>query len=292
VKDKREIGSGAHGVAGKAGGYSAPDQPGATGSRAVYEIKGIGFSYPSGAGNVFDNLSLTVNSRDILTILGRNGAGKSTLLGCMLGLLKPQSGVVLLNGRDVGGMSEREIASAAGYVPQNHAAVFGYSVEEFVLMGCASRIGLFSKPGEREREDATEAIRKLGISDITHKPYTEISGGERQKAAIARAIVSNPSVVLFDEPTAHLDYGSQLQALRIIKSISQSGYAVVITTHNPEHALLLGGKAALMDRGGGLTSGGAAEVVTGENLSRVYGVDIKLEYVESLGRNACVYPNL
>ena len=258
----------------------------------IYEINDISFSYPTSERNVLSSLSLAVDEGDVVSILGRNGAGKSTLLSCMLGLLKPQSGTLFLNGRNIAKMSEREIASVAGYVPQIHVPSFGFSVLDFVLMGCASGIGLFSKPGRHEREDAEESIRELGIENIADKPYTEISGGERQKATIARAIVSKPKVVLFDEPTAHLDYGSQLLVLRIIRDLSQKGYAVVITTHNPDHALLLGGKAALLDNSGTPITGRATHVVTQENLSRIYQTDVRLEYIESIKRMACVYSNL
>ena len=130
------------------------------------------------------------------------------------------------------------------------------------------------------------------MESLANKPYTEISGGERQKAMIARAIASKPRAVLFDEPTAHLDYGSQLLALRIIKELSQKGYSVVITTHNPDHALLLGWKAALMDDNGALITGSVDQVVNQENLSRIYKADVRLEYIESVGRMACVYSNL
>jgi len=258
----------------------------------IYEIQDISFSYPASDKPVLRGLSLAVGEGDIVTILGRNGAGKSTLLGCMLGILKPQGGTLTLAGREISHMSEREIASIAGYVPQSHMVSFGFSVMDFVLMGCASRIGLFSKPGGREREDAEASLRELGIEGLADKPYTEISGGERQKAAIARAIVSKPRIVLFDEPTAHLDYGSQILVLRIIQGLSRKGYAVVITTHNPDHALLLGGKAALLDNGGKLIAGDAGHVVTQENLSRIYQSDVRLEYIESIGRMACIYANL
>ena len=258
----------------------------------IYEINDISYSYPSAARPVLSNLSLSVDEGDIVTILGRNGAGKSTLLNCMLGLLKPQSGTLMLAGKQIAKMSERGIASVAGYVPQVHVPTFGFSIMDFVLMGCASRIGFFAKPGRREREDAEAALEELGIVHLAEQPYTEISGGERQKATIARAIVSKPRVVLFDEPTAHLDYGSQLLVLRIIKALSQKGYSVVITTHNPDHALLLGGKAALMDENGTLVTGEAKQIITQENLSRIYHADVLLEYIESVGRMACVYTNL
>jgi len=238
---------------------------------------------------VLGGLSLTVGEGEILTVLGRNGAGKSTLLGCMLGLLKPQAGAILLGGQDLAGMSEREIASVAGYVPQTHTTTFGYSVRDFVVMGCASRIGLFAKPGRREYQDAEKALDELGIAQLSDRPYTEISGGERQKATVARAIVSKPRVVLFDEPTAHLDYGSQLLVLRIIKELAGNGYSVVLTSHNPDHALLLGGRAAMMDESGALVTGSVAQVITRDNLSRVYRADVRLEYIESVGRVVCVY---
>jgi len=258
----------------------------------IYEIEKIRFAYPSSEKCVLDGLSLTVDEGEIVSVLGRNGAGKSTLLNCMLGLLRPQSGKLLLAGRDITAMSGREIAAVAGYVPQSHEPSFAFNVMDFVMMGCAQRIGLFSKPGKSEREDAEAALNELDITALADKPYTEISGGERQKATIARAIVSKPRVVLFDEPTAHLDYGSQLLVLRIIKKLSQQGYSVAITTHNPDHALLLGGKAALLDTDGKLISGSVEQVVTQENLSRIYQTDVRLEYIESVGRMACVYANL
>jgi len=258
----------------------------------IYEIENLYFSYRSSLKPVLNGVSLTVKEGGVTCVLGRNGAGKSTLLNCMLGLLKTQRGSLRLLGKEVNGLSEREIAADVGYVPQMISNSFSYTVHEFVLMGCASRIGLFSKPGKREREDAEQALRELGIEDLARRPYTEISGGERQKAAISRAIISKPRAVIFDEPTAHLDYGSQILVLKIIKELAEKGYAVVMTTHNPDHALLLGGRTALFDENGALVSEDTESVVTRENLSRVYGADVRLEYIESLGRMACVFPNL
>ncbi|MDL2235331.1 ABC transporter ATP-binding protein, partial [Christensenellaceae bacterium OttesenSCG-928-L17] len=258
----------------------------------IYAIRDLRFTYPRAERPVLENANLTVNEGEILSLLGRNGAGKSTLLGCMLGLLKPESGEILLNGKPLASMHEREIAKIAGYVPQAHAPAFGYTVRDFVVMGCASRIGFFSKPGKREEQDAEEAIVELGISHLADRSYTEISGGERQQAAIARAIVAKPSVVLFDEPTAHLDYSNQLRVLRIVKKLAEKGFAIVITTHNPDHALLLGGRAAVFGPGGSLTEGDVDEVITRETLSTAYGADVTLTWVEGIGRMACVYPGL
>ncbi|MCL2068759.1 MAG: ABC transporter ATP-binding protein [Oscillospiraceae bacterium] len=258
----------------------------------IYEIKEVSFAYPASSKQVLNGVSFTLEEGEILSILGRNGAGKSTLLGCMLGMLKPQAGSVLLAGRDIASMNEREIACVTGYVPQIHIPSFSFSVMDFVLMGCASQIGLFSKPGKKERKAAIKSLCELGIESLAERPYTGISGGERQKATIARAIVSNPKAVLFDEPTAHLDYGSQIRVLRIIGELSRKGYSVVITTHNPDHALLLGGRAALMDDNGTLIIGDSKDVIIQSNLSRLYDADVRLEYIESIGRTVCVHASL
>lgn len=258
----------------------------------IYEINSLSFSYPGSKRQVLNDISFCVAKGEVHSILGPNGAGKSTLLGCMMGLLRYNSGSVLLNEREVRNLSPRDIASLCGYVPQLHQPTFEYTVIEFVLMGLASSMGLFGKPGAKEYAVATEALQALGISNLAEQPYTRISGGERQKASIARAIAAKPLVVLFDEPTAHLDYGSQGVVLKLIKSVAEMGYAVISTTHNPDHALLLGGQAALLDKDGVLVYGPATDIITAENLSRIYECEVHLEYIPSLKRHVCIYAKL
>ena len=258
----------------------------------IYDIKNISFSYPSLERKVLDGVSLEISEGDVVSVLGRNGVGKSTLLNCMLGLNKLQGGEIRISVRNLRDMSEREVASIVGYVPQNHTPAFEHTVFDFVQMGCASRIGLFSHPGKRERDDTAEALLEMGIEQLADRPYTKISGGERQQAIIARAIVTRPRIILFDEPTAHLDFGNQLRVLRIIKQLAEKGFAVVNTTHNPDHAMLLGGRAAILDRQGHLVSGKTSDIITEDSLKRVYGSDLELKYIEEFGRKVCVYPNL
>ena len=258
----------------------------------IYSVKNIRFSYRPSLPVVLNGISLTLEEGDVLTIMGRNGAGKSTLLGCMLGLLRPQQGEVQLCGEKVSILKPRLIASKVGYVPQNHVPAFGYTVFDYVLMGCASKVGLMSHPGRKEKEDTNKALEMLRISHLTTRKYSELSGGERQQAAIARAIVGKPKAVLFDEPTAHLDVGNQVRVLRIIKSLSENGFVVAITAHDPNHALLLGGKAAIFDREGSVVSGSVEEMVTEEKLRALYGEKLVLRYLEELGRSVCISPNL
>ncbi|PKM73028.1 MAG: iron ABC transporter ATP-binding protein [Firmicutes bacterium HGW-Firmicutes-16] len=258
----------------------------------LFDIENVSFTYPSLKRKVLDSVNFKISEGDVLSVLGRNGSGKSTLLNCMLGILKTQGGAISLSGKFLHDMSEREIASVVGYVPQSHVPAFGYTVFDFVQMGCASRIGLFSHPGRKERDDTAAVLSEMKIEQLADRPYTELSGGEQQQAIIARAIVSRPRIILFDEPTAHLDFGNQLRVLRLIKDLSEKGFAVVITTHNPDHAMLLGGRAAILDRQGHLISGKVDDIVTEASLKDVYSSDLKLKYIEEFGRRVCVYPNL
>ena len=258
----------------------------------IYNIENISFAYPSSERKVLDNVSFDISEGEALTILGRNGAGKSTLLNCLLGLKKPQSGEISLAGRKLNQLTEREIAAEVGYVPQSHTPAFEHTVMDFVQMGFAAQIGLFSRPGNKERSAAAEVLLEMGIGHLSDRSYTQLSGGEQQQAIIARAIVMKPRIILFDEPTAHLDFGNQIKVLRIIKQFADKGFAVVITTHNPDHAMLLGGRTAIFDAHGIVQTGKTEEIVTEETLKSVYGTDLKLRYMEEFGRKVCVYPNL
>lgn len=258
----------------------------------VYDIQHIVFSYRASQRPVLNDVTLHIAEGDIVCILGRNGAGKSTLFGCMLGLKKPQKGTVFLKGRPVQDMSEREVAAVVGYVPQSHMPTFGYTVYDFVLMGCASRIKLLASPNAGDRRAAELAMEEMGIAHLAERPYTELSGGERQQATIARAIVSRPQIILFDEPTAHLDFCNQVRVLRIIKKLSGKGYAVAITTHDPNHALLLEGRTALLDGGGRLIAGDTKTILTERKLQEIYGGDIRMGRVEPFGQDVCIYPKL
>lgn len=254
----------------------------------ILEIKNISYTYPGMKKKTLDGCSLDLQEGEVLTILGPNGAGKSTLLNCICGLLSPQEGEIRVCGRPVKGMSVKEVAGLVGYVQQNYSPVFGYSVLHFVMMGAAPHVGLFGKPSREDEERAMEVLESLGIRHLADKPYTEISGGERQQATIARVIVQNPKLILFDEPTAHLDYGKQLLILRMIKTMADQGYTAIMTTHNPDHAIMLGGRVALVDPAGGVEAGMSGEVLTEKRLAGLYQTDLKLRYLDEFSRTVCI----
>ncbi len=259
----------------------------------IIEAKDLNFSYSKNSRQILRDVSLTLEEGEIMSILGPNGAGKSTLLSLLAVLLKPDSGTISLCGQDTKGMKPRDIASIVSFVPQTHTPAFSYTVFDFVLMGRAPKIGMFEKPHAKDFEIVNAVLEEVGILELANKPYTEISGGERQQATIARALAQEPKAILFDEPTAHLDYGNQLKTLRVIRSLSEKGYAVIITTHNPDHAIMLGGTTGVLDRCGHFETGPSKEIITEEMLNDVYGrTNLKLTYMEEVDRYICVPPNL
>jgi len=258
----------------------------------IIEVQNVNFAYEKNGRQILNDINLTLNEGQVMSILGPNGAGKSTLLNCIATLNEVDSGNIKLCGKDVTKMKPREVASILSYVPQNHTPAFSYTVFNFVLMGRAPKVGMFEKPKTEDFEVVAKVLEEVGIAELADKPYTEISGGERQQATIARALVQEPKAILFDEPTAHLDFGNQIKTLRTIKSLAEKGYAIIITTHNPDHAIMLGGTTAILDKKGHLEVGPTEEIITEERLKSVYDTKLKLSYFDEAGRYVCIPPNL
>lgn len=257
----------------------------------IYDVRDVSLAYGQGP-VVVDRASFTLDEGETLTILGPNGAGKSTLLNSLMGLHIPLSGEVLLCGRPLARQSAREIARAVAYVRQQQSLAFSFEVLDFVVMGRAPRLSAFARPKPEDYDAAMAALETMGVAALAHRPYSDISGGQRQQVVIARAIVQEPRVILLDEPTAHLDFGNQIRTLELARRLSASGYAVVMTTHDPNHAILMGGKTAVLDRQGHLAVGKSSEMLTQERLSSLYRVELRVMDIPEIAREACLNVNL
>lgn len=253
----------------------------------ILDVQNLSFSYDRKR-TIFHDVSFSLDKGEVLSILGTNGAGKSTLLNCIANLLKPKSGTILLNGTPMQTMSMRDIAKVIGYVPQVHLPTYAFTVRDFTVMGRSPYIGAFGSPSKEDYAIADDALRRLDIYHLRDKLYTEISGGERQQVTIARALTQQPQIILLDEPTAHLDYGNQFRVVQMIRQLADEGYALIMTTHNPDHAIILNGKVAILDRQGVLDVGLASDSLNGETLSTLYGLSIKTIYDPDAKRNICV----
>jgi iron complex transport system ATP-binding protein len=240
----------------------------------MLQAKQLSFGFPGRT--VGSGIDFALAAGEVLCLLGPNGGGKTTLIRTLLGLLEPHSGSVLLGNESLQTMSRAAIARAVGYVPQAHAGAFAYSVRDMVLMGRTSHMGLFSAPTARDRDAARRAIDTLGIGALSERAFTEISGGERQLALVARALAQEPRVLVMDEPTSSLDFGNQVRVLGHIRRLAAQGISVLMSSHQPDHALHCADRALLLGEGNALALGPSREVISAETLKRLYGVDVRI----------------
>lgn len=236
------------------------------------EAHGLAIGYrdhPVGSG-----IQIAVREGQSLALLGPNGGGKTTLLKTLLGLLPPQGGEVALDGKPLAALSVRTRARMIGYVPQVHTGTFAFPVETVVLMGRTAHGSLFSRPSATDIAVAHEMLERLGIAHLAQRPYTEISGGERQLVLLARALAQEPRFVVLDEPTAALDFGNQGKVMNEIERLARAGLGVLFTTHDPNHALRAADRACLMRAGEIVAEGETKAVLTQTNLETLYGAPV------------------
>jgi iron complex transport system ATP-binding protein len=261
----------------------------------LLEVSGLSFSYdktPTDKASadktpVLKDIAFTLEAGEIFSILGANGAGKSTLLGCLAGVLVPQKGRILVDGENIDRLSAGELARKTGFVAQSQTARFDFLVRDYLVFGRAPHIGLMEMPGEAEYAVVDAVMKEMDIGYLACKSILHISGGEFQQVQIARTLIQQPRLILMDEPANHLDWGNQIKILRLIIDLAKRGIAIVLTTHMPDHALLLGGKTGILESNGHLESGKTENIVTEENLKRIYRTDLCMAYMERVGRIVC-----
>ena len=249
----------------------------------MLEIKDLSFSYESDK-PVLCGAGLSLGDGEVGILLGRNGAGKSTLLKIITGVLKPSGGSVSFNGQDLLSLSRRERAAIVAYVPQQ--IDFGsLTVYQTVLTG---RIAYYSiKPSRSDMEVVERVLSEMDLSSISCRNVQELSGGERQKVAIARALAQEPKVLVFDEPTGNLDIANELLIIREARKIAQTkGITVFSSIHDLNQAMIFGDVFFFM-KDGSIRFSGSSEVFSSEVVRDVYGVEATL--VEDQGEKFINY---
>ncbi len=239
----------------------------------MLSVERVTFRHGHGA-PVLEDVSFSLVSGEVVSLVGPNGAGKTTLLRCTLGLLRPAVGRVCIDGRDLATLPHRAAARLVAYVPQATQNAEPIRVRDFVLMGRTAHLGLLDMPAAIDRAIALAALERLGIEHLADRLVTAISGGERQIVLLARALAQQADILVLDEPTASLDYGNQLKVLDAIRRTVTDGHAVLCATHAPDHALLLGGKAALLKDARLTAFGPVHEVLTSQRMSDLYGAPV------------------
>lgn len=246
--------------------------------------------------SILHNISFEASSHEVIALLGPNGAGKSTLFKCILGLLPSFTGEVLIkNGEhgwaNIAKLSLRERAKLIAYVPQNHDSVFEYQVKEMIVMGSCGRRSLFASPSKLDYEKVEEVAEALGISGILNRNYAFLSGGEKQLVLIARALHQNTQILVMDEPCSSLDYGNQIKILEKIAYLSEKGYTILVSSHNPNHAIHFSKKILALSQGKKVAFGTADSVFNSDLIELLYGIQSEIIPIKETGLSFCV-PNM
>jgi iron complex transport system ATP-binding protein len=243
---------------------------------------------------VLKNVSLAIRSGEVLGILGPNGSGKSTLLKILMKILVPQQGTVEWFGQPPDAFSQADIARHVAFVPQETQQAFPFTINEMVLMGRYphhARTWGLGWEGSRDRTVAMQAMRDLDVTHLGTRLITNVSGGERQRAVIARALAQEPEVLLLDEPTAFLDLHHQLDIARIIRRLNRErGLTVVLVSHDLNLASQYCDRLLLLREGATVTVGSPEEVIAAASLEPVYGCPVLVDQHPQSGRPRVTLP--
>ncbi len=243
----------------------------------MLEIKDLKFRYSAHAPAVLDGASLSLRDGEIGILLGKNGSGKTTLFKTVLGIEKPSSGSILFDGEDLLHMSRRERARRIAYVPQDIR--FGaLSVYDTVLMGRIAHFGLAS--GKEDEAVTERVLEDMGLADFAWRNVEELSGGERQKIAVARALAQEPKLLIFDEPTANLDIANEQLIINEIRRVAKEKHIAVLTSlHDLNEALALGEHFFLMKEGK-IGCEGGADMITEDMIRDIFDADVRIVEIE------------
>ncbi|MCS3923865.1 ABC transporter ATP-binding protein [Methanosalsum natronophilum] len=226
--------------------------------------------------SVLRDIEFGLKPGEILTILGPNGVGKTTLLRCINRILQPKKGVIMVGDEDIISLNRNEVAKRMGYVPQR-CETGRITAYDTILLGRKPYIKFNATNDDFER--VNDIIKRLDLSDLSMRFIDEISGGELQRVSIARALVQDPNILLFDEPTSSLDLKHQLFILRTIKNIvNTQQISSILTMHDLNLALKFANRYLLLKDGCVFAYGGD-EIITPENIEAVYGVPVMIEKV-------------
>ena len=234
-------------------------------------VQGLTCAY--GSRPVLRDVTFSAQKGEFLAVLGPNGAGKSTLFRCLLGSMRGYSGTITVDGEDLRTLSPGKRAKKIAYIPQSHRPTFGYSVLDTALMGTTRQRSPFLSPGKPQVERAREALRRVGADHLEDREFSRLSGGEQQLVLLARAIAQDSEILVMDEPASSLDYGNQLRILAMVRELTEEGYTILLSTHDPQQALRFSHRVLALENGAVAAEGPAREVLTADLIRRLYRVD-------------------
>ncbi len=232
-------------------------------------MESVAFAYPGR--EIFRDLNLSLEAGEILGLMGPNSSGKTTLLKLMDGLLHPRRGKVFLEDKDLSRIPRAEVARQMAVVPQESEIPFAFTAGEIVLMGRAPYLRRFGWEKKKDLEIARESMDLTDVAELEDRPFAELSGGEKQRVLVARALAQQPRVILLDEPASHLDLKHQVALHELIRRLNREKNLTVLNiSHDLNMAAEYSHRMVLLQRGSIYAIGTPSEVVTEENIQRVY----------------------
>lgn len=236
-------------------------------------VENLSFGY--GRKTILEEVSLEVPEGGVMALLGPNGTGKTTLLKAIGQILKPSSGSCLVDGKSLSDMDRKQRARTVSYVPQSISGSFPIRAADFVMMGRQPFMGF--SPSQVDKELVFSAIKRMGIEDFAFTDMNEMSGGERQRVLIARALVQQPRLLLLDEPTSSMDLKNQLSTMELVFQLAkEQQLTVVMSIHDLNLAAMFCSLFLLLKDCRRFAGGTAAEVLTEKNIQAVYGVETEV----------------
>lgn len=225
---------------------------------------------------ILKNVNFEVKHGDFLGIVGPNGSGKTTLLRAVTGLLKITEGNIILKNKNLLAFSRRDIARQLAFIPQLMEPIEGMTVEEFIMMGRTPYFGRFSFEGSDDHNIVNWTIKELKLEPLKHKYLTQLSGGEFQRVAVARALAQKPKIMLLDEPTSHLDLRFQMKVLRILRKLRRH-HSIICTFHDLNIASKFCPRLILLKKGEVAAFGASDKVLTQENIWNAFRIKAEVK---------------
>ena len=241
------------------------------------EVRDLTFSYGKRTSEekpILDKISFEIEKGDILSVIGPNGSGKTTLFKCLLGQNRVTDGDIFIDGVSINKLSTLQRAEKMAYVPQFFLNAFDYTVMDTVLMGTAVTMSPLFVPAKSQMDVAYSAIDVVGISKYADHRMSQLSGGVRQLVSIARALAQRADILIMDEPTSALDYGNQIKIMKTVSDLSEKGYTILISMHNPKAARKHSDKTLAVFDGRMKAFGLSKDIITEEFIDELYCTDL------------------
>jgi iron complex transport system ATP-binding protein len=244
----------------------------------------LSYSYGRRAPSVLSGVTLDVTRGEIVGLLGPNGSGKTTLLRLLAGMLRPSSGRVALDGRPISELTRRQIARRLAMVPQDTHAAFDYSVLDMVLMGRYPHLGAFTLEDINDLAIARDALDATGTRAFEARPFSTLSGGEKQRVVIAAALAQSADILLLDEPTTALDLGYQFEIATLLRRLNhERGTTMIVSSHDLNLIGALCQQVVMLKDGAVIAQGTTADTLTPTTIRRLYGVDADVQFHPQAG---------